>query len=108
MVGTTFEETISDPKGSTRLKGVITNWETNKLVTFQLEGEFNRVTTEFKLEPENGHTRVILRAEIEFLSFTKYIMIFMGSFFKKKMEEEFASQFLMLKDLCEQTQEPIG
>jgi len=108
MVGTTFEETISDRKGSTTLRGVITKWETNKLVGFQLEGHYNRVETEFQLESENGYTKVIQRAKIEFISFTRFVMIFMGSFFKKKIEKEFASQFERLKDLCEQAQESIG
>jgi hypothetical protein len=105
MVGTTFEETISDRKGSTTLKGVITKWETNKLVAFQLEGQYNRVETEFQLEPDNGYTKVIQRAKIEFISFTRFIMFFMGSFFKKKIEKEYSSQFERLKNLCEETQE---
>jgi hypothetical protein len=108
MVGTTFEETVSDRKGSTTLRGVITKWETNRLVAFHLEGQYIRVNTEFQLETENGFTKVIQRAEIEFISFTRLVMIFMGSFFRKKIEKEFASQFERLKELCEQSNETIG
>jgi hypothetical protein len=103
MVGTTFEETITNEKGSTTLIGVISKWETNKLVAFQLDGKHNQVDVEFQLEKESGHTRVTQRAEVQFKSVTRLFFLILGSFIKKKLERELASQLNRLKELCENT-----
>ena len=105
MVGTTFEETISDKSGSTTLMGVISKWEPNRLVAFQLDGKYNQVNVEFHLEPETGFTRVTQRAEIQFKSVTRLMMLFLGSVFKKRIERQVSSEFIRLKDLCEDTSE---
>jgi hypothetical protein len=88
MVGTTFEETISDHKGSTTLRGVITKWEIDKLVAFQLDGKYNRADIEVQLKSENRYTIVTQRARIQFKSATRVIMLILGPFFKKKIERE--------------------
>ena len=81
--------------------GVISKWEPNRLVAFQLDGKYNQVDVEIQLEPENGYTRVTQRAEIQFKSVSRLVMIFLGSFFKKRIERQAASEFMRLKDLCE-------
>lgn len=101
MVGTTFIETITEKGRSTQLSGVITGYEPNKRIAMHLDGDYNTVDVEYRLEQMGDITRVIEDGNVEFKSFLKIIMFFAGPLFTKKASAGLQQEFAKLKELCE-------
>ncbi len=101
MVGTTFVEEITEKGRSTQLRGVITGYELNKKIAMRLDGDYNTVDVEYRLEQVGDITRVIEDGNVEFKSFLKIIMFFVGPLFQKKASAGLQQEFAKLKELCE-------
>jgi hypothetical protein len=102
MVGTTFRETVEENGQSTELYGEVTAFQPNKLLAFHLEGQFNVVDVEYRLEAFEGQTRLTHNSTIRFKSFIKILMFFAGPVFKKKILGQLQEEFAELKKLCEE------
>jgi uncharacterized protein YndB with AHSA1/START domain len=100
-VGATFREIIKDQNGQTEMRGVVTGYQENELISFHLSGQYNTVDVEFRLEKIGERTRVIQNAEVRFRSFMKILSIFLGSAFKKEITAQSQAEFARLKALCE-------
>lgn len=100
-VGSTFREIIKDQNGQTEMLGMVTGYQENELIAFHLNGAYNTVDVEFRLEKIGELTRVTQNAEIHFRSFMKILSIFLGSAFKKEITTQSQKEFTQLKSLCE-------
>jgi len=49
-VGSTFREVIKGQNGQTEMRGVVTGYQENELISFHLSGQYNTVDVEFRLE----------------------------------------------------------
>ena len=101
MVGTTFREYIEENGQGTEMRGVITEFISNKRLAFHLEGDFNSTEVDFTLEEKDGITQLTQNAKVHFKGILKVMSIFCGPFFKKKIISQAQSEFARLKELCE-------
>ena len=101
LVGTTFRETIADENGSTELQGVVTACRPNQEIAFHLDGQFNAVTVEYRLEEVAFGTRLTMRADVHFKGTLKLLSFMMWPLFKRKVLGQFRRECADLKRLCE-------
>lgn len=104
-VGTTFIEVVEENGKSTELQGIITALKPNQLISFKLTGVYNDTEVVYHVVGSEDKTLLTVEAFIRFKSFTKFVMIFMGPIFKKKIRTQFMNEIEMLKHLCEQNDE---
>lgn len=102
-VGSTFREIIKDQNGQTEMRGVVTGYRENELISFHLSGQYNTVDVEFRLEKRGQQTRVSQIAEVRFRSFMRILSIFLGPAFKKQITAQSQTEFARLKALCEKS-----
>ncbi|MFC1481688.1 SRPBCC family protein [Candidatus Neomarinimicrobiota bacterium] len=102
MVGTTFREIIEENGRKTEMRGVVTEFVSNKRLAFYLEGDFNSTDVCFILEGRDEMTKLTQNAEVHFRGVTRVFSLFLGPFFKKKIMNQARSEFARLKELCEQ------
>jgi len=101
MVGSTFRETVADEGGSTEMRGTITGWEQNRLVSMHLEGDYNVVEIKWSLDDLGGRTRVTADSDIRFKGMLGVASAMMRPVFKKKIRNQLNEEFARLKKLCE-------
>jgi hypothetical protein len=102
-VGATFREIIKDQNGQTEMRGVVTGYRENELIAFHLEGQYNTVDVEFRLEKIGQRTRVIQNAEVRFRAFMRILALFFGPAFKKEITVQSQREFARLKEFCEES-----
>ena len=100
-VGSTFREVVHDQSGETELHGVVTGFEENESISFHLDGKYNTVDVEFRVERIGERTRLTQTADVRFRSFMKIMSIFFGRKFKKEISAQSQAEFAKLKALCE-------
>jgi carbon monoxide dehydrogenase subunit G len=102
IIGTTFREYIEEDNRGTEMNGIVTDFISNKRLTFHLEGDCNTAKIDFNLEEKDGITQLTQNVELQFKGFLRILTIFLGTFLKKKIERQAQSEFVRLKELCEQ------
>lgn len=102
MVGTTFREYIEENGRGTEMHGVVTDFVLNQRLVFHLDGDFNSAEVDFVLEEKEGTTQLTQNAEVHFKGILRVLSIIFGYFFKKKIISQAQSEFVKLKELCEQ------
>jgi carbon monoxide dehydrogenase subunit G len=100
-VGTTFVEVVQDEEGKTEMHGEVTAYEPNRSMAFHLEGKYNIADVKYRLEEIESGTRLTQTANIQFKSLVRFMSLFMGSAFKKKILSQQQDEFKKLKELCE-------
>lgn len=84
LVGTTFRETVADAGGSAELEGVVTACEPKRVIAFHLEGRFNDVDVEYRLDEVQGRTRLTVRADLRFKGALAVSSFLLWPVFKRK------------------------
>jgi hypothetical protein len=102
MIGTTFREIIAENGRTTEMRGVITDYQTNKRLAMYSSGKYNVVDVEWDLEPIGERTRLIFRADIRFKSLTRILSVLMHPIFRRKISQQLREELANLKRLCEQ------
>lgn len=77
------------------------DYRPNQRIAFHLNGLYNVVDVEYRLETIEGGTRLTQTADVRFKSFLWLMSIVMGPIFKKKLLEQVRREFANLKELCE-------
>jgi hypothetical protein len=85
MVGSTFRETVADESGSTEMRGMITGWEQNRLLSMHLEGDYNVVDMRWSLEDLGERTRLTADSDIRFKGKLGVVSVLLGPGFRKKI-----------------------
>lgn len=102
MIGTTYREIIEENGRMVEMRGVITDYKRNQLLTMHSSGEYNEVDVEWRLTEIGEHTRLIFQADIRFKSFIKILSFITRPVFKKKINRQLQGELATLKELCEQ------
>ena len=101
MVGTTFKEIVEEGGRGTELHGIITGYKENQLLAMHLDGKYNNVDVQWKIEIIGEFTRLIVTADVRFKSVLKLA----GVLLRKNIIRQFKSELATLKELCENEQE---
>ena len=101
MVGTTFRELLEENGRGTEMRGVVTDFVSNKRLAFHLEGEFNSVEVNYTLQEKGEITQLSQNAEIQFKGLLRVLSVLFSPIFKKKIKNQARREFAKLKELCE-------
>jgi uncharacterized protein YndB with AHSA1/START domain len=101
LVGSTFREYVEEEGRGTWLEGQIVEYEPDRRMTFQLEGDYNAVEVVFTLDELNGVTRVTQTADVRFKGLMRLTSLFLGRTIKENITRQSQSEFDALKALCE-------
>lgn len=102
MVGTTFREIIADKNGSTEMRGKVTGYVQNEKMSFHLEGDFNTIDVEYRLEQIDNTTRLTQEANVQLQPLFQILSFIIWPMFKKQIASQSQQEFAKLKELCEQ------
>lgn len=106
LVGTTFREIVSDEHGATELQGVVTACVPNRQIAFHLDGQFNAVDVEYRLDEVATGTRLTMRADVRFKGTLRLMSMVMWPLFKRKVLGQFRRECAELKRVCERQPAP--
>ena len=101
-IGTTFTEMIEEDGQGTEMTGVITDYRENEALALHLEGKYNAVDVEWRIEKVGGLTRLTIHSDIRFKSVVRVMSVLMRPVFRKKIMAELKEQFARLRELCEE------
>lgn len=99
--GTTFRETIEGNGRSTDMHGIVTDYIENQVLAMHLDGEYNTVDVEWRLEANTDRTHLKVSADIRFKSFVRVLNMILRPVFKRKALEQINRECTRLKQLCE-------
>jgi carbon monoxide dehydrogenase subunit G len=100
-IRTTFTEYIEENGRGTEMRGVVTDFVSNKRMAFHLEGDYKTVDVDFTLEEIDEITLLTQNAELQFKGMFRVVSIFLGSSIREKIISQTQKEFAMLKELCE-------
>ena len=83
------------------MHAVVTDYRENQLLAMHLDGKFNVVDVEWRLEEIGERTRLTLNSNIRFKSFIKILSVLMRPIFKKKIVAQLQGELARLKEICE-------
>ncbi len=101
-IGTTFRETLSEGERATETLGVIVDYRPNELLAMRLNGQYNSVDIQWRLEPIEAGARLTVNANVRFKGFLWVTSILFRSMFRGKLTEQLRQETAKLKELCEQ------
>jgi len=84
------------------MRGIVTDYRENQALAMHLEGKYNTVDVEYRLEEIEGRTRLTMNANIRFRSFVKILNLVFRSAFRRKIIAQLDREYARLKELCEQ------
>jgi len=101
-IGTTFMEEMEEGGNSLVMRGVITGYIRNKMITFQLESKIHKLDVRYSIAGEDGKSVITVESNIHW----KFPMNIMSIVFGRKIKEgilkQTESEFAELKRLCEE------
>jgi len=83
------------------MEGVVTAYKENEALAMHLEGRFNAVDAEWRIERAGEGTRLTADFNIRFKGFLKVISFVMRPVFKKNLLKQVNGEFARLRELCE-------
>jgi hypothetical protein len=100
-IGTTFIEEMEDSGNSLVMRGVITGYVSNQMITFQLESKIHKLDVCYSITGEGGKSLITAESNIHW----KFPMNIMSIILERKIKEgilkQTESEFAELKRLCE-------
>jgi carbon monoxide dehydrogenase subunit G len=102
MIGTTFREYIEENGRGTEMRGLVTDFVSNKRFAVHLEGDFNSAEVSFTLKEKGDMTQLTQNVELHFKGMMRILSLFWGGSIKKKILRQVQNEFNRLKELCEQ------
>ncbi len=79
-IGTTFRETVEDDKGSTEMRGMMTEFVPNERLAFHLEENSTTVDVVFTLKKKGEITQLTQEADVRFKGLLKIMSFFFLDF----------------------------
>lgn len=101
MIGTTGREIIEENGRSVEMHVVVTDYRENQSLAMHLDGKFNTVDVEWRIEEIGERTCLTMHSNIRFKSFIGVLSILMRPIFKKRIVVQLREEFANLKELCE-------
>ena len=100
-IGTTFIEEMEDNGNSLEMRGVITGYIRNKMVTFQLESKIHKLEVCYSVTGKDGSSVVTVESNIHWKFPMNIMSIILGRKIKEGIMKQTGTEFAELKRLCE-------
>lgn len=101
VVGTRFKEVIQEDSGRLEMYGEITKYIENRIIEFHLESRIHRLDVSYSLDPNDGHTKIMVDAAIHWKFPMNVMSTLIGNKMKKNISDQLESELLVLKQICE-------
>jgi uncharacterized protein YndB with AHSA1/START domain len=101
MVGSIFRETVGAEGNGMELKGVVTGYQPNKLISFHLESRVNIVDVEYRIEETHTGVRLTQNGNVLWKFPVNILSLLMGSKLRQDIMAQSREEFKKLKELCE-------
>lgn len=107
-IGTTFTEEMEDNGNSLVLRGVITGYVINQMITFQLESKIHKLDVCYSITGEGGKSLITAESNIHWKFPMNIMSVFLGRKIKEGILKQTESEFAELKRLCEEERAKKG
>jgi len=107
-IGTTFMEEMEEGGNSLVMRGVITGYVRNKMITFQLESKIHKLDVCYSITGEGGKSLITAESNIHWKFPMNIMSVFWGRKIKESILEQTESEFAELKRLCEEEKAKKG
>ena len=101
-IGTTFIEEMEDSGNSLVMRGVITGYVRNQMITFQLESKIHKLDVCYSITGEGGKSLITAESNIHWKFPMNIVSIILGRKIKEGILKQTESEFAELKRLCEE------
>ncbi len=108
VVGTTFREVVEDGSGRLEMRGKITRYVENEVMTFHLVSRVHELDVTYGVaptaelhEPAAGPTRVTVEAAIRWKFPMNLVSLVVGRRMRAGLAAQMQSELAVLKSLCE-------
>ena len=100
-VGSTFRQVYLEKGRRMEMTGVVTEYEANKRVACQIDGDAFGLHVSHQLEDLGGRTKLTQESQVRFKKFFKILGPIMTPFMKKSSTKQLEDSFRKLKELAE-------
>lgn len=100
-IGTTFIEEMEDNGNSLEMRGVITGYIRNKMITFQLESKIHKLEVCYSVTGKDGSSVVTVESNIHWKFPMNIMSIILGRKIKEGIMKQTGIELAELKRLCE-------
>jgi carbon monoxide dehydrogenase subunit G len=101
-IGTTFCETIEEDDRALEMRGVVTEFVSNKRFAVHLESDLNSFDVGFNLNPKADGTHLTQSVELRFKGMLKLLTLFSRVSIRRKIESQARREFARLNGTCQQ------
>jgi multidrug transporter EmrE-like cation transporter len=101
-IGTTFIEEMEESGNSLEMRGVITGYIKNKMITFQLESKIHELDVCYSIMGGDGRSVITVVSNIHWKFPMNIVSIIFGRKMKAGIVKQMESEFAELKRLCEE------
>ena len=101
-IGTTFIEEMEDSGNSLVMRGVITGYVRNQMITFQLESKIHKLDVCYSITGEGGKSLITAESNIHWKFPMNIMSLIFGRKIKGSIVKQMESEFAELKRLCEE------
>ena len=101
VVGTTFREVVEDGSGRLEMRGEITGYVENEVMTFHLVSRVHELDVTYGVAPMVGPTRVTVEAAIRWKFPMSLVSLVVGRRMRAGLAAQMQSELAELKSLCE-------
>ncbi len=105
-IGTIFIEEMEDGGNSLVMRGVITGYVRNKMITFELESKIHKLDVCYSITGKDGKSVITVESNIHWKFPMNIMSIILGHRIKDGILKQTESEFTELKRLCEE--EKVG
>ena len=100
-IGTTFIEEMEENGNSLEMRGIITGYVKNQMITFQLESKIHKLDVCYSITGKGGKSLIMAESNIHWKFPMNIMSIILGRKIKEGIRKQTESEFAELKRLCE-------
>ena len=98
--GTTFTEVIGDGEGKLEVHGVITAYDPDRRIAFNLDSRVHRLDVDYEVMETEGFSRVIASINIRWKFPMNVVSLFTGRKMQREILGQLKAELAELKNLC--------
>ena len=101
-IGTTFVEEMDDGGNSLIMRGIITGYARNQMITFHLESRIHKLDVCYSVRAENGRSVITAESDIHWKFPMNIVSIVLGRKMQESILKQTELEFAELKRLCDE------
>ncbi|MBN2238378.1 MAG: SRPBCC family protein [Dehalococcoidales bacterium] len=100
-IGTVFRKTVAGEGKDIERRGIVTDYEENRLLGMRLSGGNNKVDVKWVIEKSGEHTRLTVYSRVRFKLLFGLLSILFRPIFRNSLTGQMERDLSKLKEICE-------